>query len=278
MQGAFTDIQNNHPNDLVSLILFARPAYSGDPSTTASFSQPQVVSTNNYTDLIDSLWYPPNSGSSDVRPWDPNGLQTPRAHGDYDSNTATSYGLRLAYNQLSSASALQTVGIGGMGRKGAQKLVVLETDGMANVASTVNFVNGGAYNSYYATAPLGTSSVSGASPDTDAINVATQICAQTTANPPGYSTVRYPTTIECIVFGAIFEAGSSGPYESDAVGLMQSISTIGGTVFPSSASDPTNGYKWCIGTLAQRQQKMQTAFTTVLDSDVSIIMVPNATN
>ena len=127
-----------------------------------------------------------------------------------------------------------------------------------------------------ATTPLGTNTIGSASPDTDAINVATQICALTTANPPGYSTVRYPATIETIVFGAIFEPGSSGPYEADAVSLMQSISTIGGTVFPSSASDPTNGYKWCIGTLSQRQQKLQTAFTNALDSDVSIIMVPNA--
>ena len=66
--------------------------------------------------------------------------------------------------------------------------------------------------------------------------------------------------------------------QSDAVSLMQSISTLGGTVFPSSSTDPINGYKWCIGTLAQRQQKLQQAFTTAMDKEVSIILVPNATN
>ncbi|HXY35093.1 MAG TPA: hypothetical protein VEI07_12760, partial [Planctomycetaceae bacterium] len=64
--------------------------------------------------------------------------------------------------------------------------------------------------------------------------------------------------------------------QADAVSLMQSISTLGGTVFPSSSTDPTNGYKWCIGTLSQRQAKLQQAMTTVLDDEISIILVPNA--
>ncbi len=280
IQGALQDIQNNHPNDMVSLIMFSRPQFSGDPAGMGQFSQPQVTLTNNYTNLINALWYPPNSGTSDVRPWDPNGLQTPRAHGDYDSNTATSYGLMLAYNQFSSSTALQAANIGGFGRKGAEKLVILETDGMANVSSTVSTVNNGAYNSYYNTPPLATISSSGANSDTDAINAATVLTSLTTSgNPiPGFSTPTNGVTIQCIVFGAIFEPDASGSDQSDAVSLMQSLSTLGGTVFPSSSTDPVNGYKWCIGTLAQRQAKLQQAFTTVMDDEISIILVPNATN
>ena len=30
--GALTDIQNNHPNDMVAMLLFSRPAYAGEPS------------------------------------------------------------------------------------------------------------------------------------------------------------------------------------------------------------------------------------------------------
>jgi hypothetical protein len=86
------------------------------------------------------------------------------------------------------------------------------------------------------------------------------------------------SAIQCIVFGAIFEPGAAGTDQFDAVSLMQSISTLDGTVFPSSSTDPTNGYKWCIGTLAQRQQKLQQAFVTAMDKDMSIILVPNATN
>jgi Flp pilus assembly protein TadG len=278
IQGALQDISTNHPNDLVSMVMFSRPSFSGEPTDVGQFTAPQVVLTNNYSNLINALWYPPNSSSSDVRPWDSNGLNTPRAHGDFDSNTATDYGLMLGYNQLSSSPTLQAAATGGFGRKGAEKLVILETDGMANVASSVGFTNSGSYNSYYATSPVGTASASGASPSTSAVNVATQICALDTASPPGFSTIRYPATIECIVFGAIFEPGSAGSTQSQAVTLMQQISTVGNTVFPSSSSDPTNGYKWCIGTLAQRQSKLQQAFTNVMDKEISIIMVPNATN
>ena len=38
--GALTDIQNNHPNDLVSLCLFNRPHFSGEPTEVGRFSQP----------------------------------------------------------------------------------------------------------------------------------------------------------------------------------------------------------------------------------------------
>ena len=126
---------------------------------------------------------------------------------------------------------------------------------------------------------LGTASASGASADTDAINIATVITSlNTTSNPiPGFSTASSPVTIQCIVFGAIFEPGAVGPDQSDAVSLMQSISTLGNTVFPSSSTDPTNGYKWCIGTLAQRQSLLQQAFVNAMDKEVSIILVPNAT-
>ena len=117
--GALQDIQINHPNDLVSLCMFARPHYSGEPSEVSDFNIAQVPLTNNYTNLINALWYPPGSSTSDVRPWDPNGMMTPRAHGDYDANTATDYGFMLAYNQFSGNQSLVATGDGGLGRKGA---------------------------------------------------------------------------------------------------------------------------------------------------------------
>jgi hypothetical protein len=54
---------------------------------------------------------------------------------------------------------------------------------------------------------------------------------------------------------------------------MQDISTIGGTTFPSSSTDATNGYKWCIGTLQQRQQKLEQAFINFLDSSVPVSLI-----
>ena len=143
--------------------------------------------------MINSLWFTPNT-SGDIRPWTTHAQQTPCAHGDYDSNTATDYGFMLAYNQFSGNSSLQSSGMGGWGRKGAQKIVILETDGMANVATTAGVTNNGAYQSYYNVGTLGSYSVSGASASQGAINVATAMCALTTAggSPPGYCPARQP--------------------------------------------------------------------------------------
>jgi hypothetical protein len=292
--GALLDIQNNHPNDLVAMLLFSRPQYNNDAPGTGTFNNPQYSLTNNYTAMVNSLWLPPNSSSSDVTPWDSNGLQIPHAHGDYDSNTASSYGFMLAYNQFSSATNLQTAGpgstpVGGLGRKGTTRLVIYETDGMANADSqpALGFVTGpggGAYNSYYAIRPGDT--VNGAGYSQSALlQVVEAICnkndgtysytlptgAPTPPAYPGYATVNKPVIVHCIAFGAIFETSSS--IQTNAVSLLQSISTIGGTTFPSNSSDPVNGYKWCTGTLSQRQQKLQQAFLTILDSSVPVSVI-----
>ncbi len=119
--GTLQDIQNNHPNDLVSVCAFARPTYTGETGV-GKFDSPLNNMGRNYTSMINSLWYPPNSGSADVSPWDANGNLTPCAHGDYCSNTATSYGLMLAYNQFSTNSALVGQGMGGNGRVARKSL------------------------------------------------------------------------------------------------------------------------------------------------------------
>ena len=74
---ALQDIQNNHPNDLVSMILFSRPLYNDGASGTGAFNVAQYSLTNDLQPMINSLWIPPNSGTNDVRPWDANGSQTP---------------------------------------------------------------------------------------------------------------------------------------------------------------------------------------------------------
>jgi hypothetical protein len=226
--------------------------------------------------MISDLWYPPNSSTADVRPWDANGNLAPGAHGDYDSNTATSYGLMLAYNQLSGNAALRSLGMGGYGRKGAQRLVILETDGMANVSSSVSTTSGSAYNSYFNAGPSYTYSSGSNDPASEAITVSKQICAlynDTSYGLPGFATSSKPVSVQCIAFGAIFEPSTPAADNAAGIAMLQSISTVGGTTFPSSASDPTNGYKWCIGTLSQRQTKLQQAFTTIMDSSVPIVLI-----
>jgi Flp pilus assembly protein TadG len=283
IQGALTDIQNNHPNDQVTMLMFSRPHYNGEPTEQGQFTYPVNGLSNNYTSMINSLWYPPNSSTSDVTPWDSNGLNTPHGHGDYDANTATSYGLMLAYNQFSSSSVLSSSGQGGgLGRKGAQRLLILETDGMANQASTVAFQNsvtngGNPTNNSYFNIGGNNASASSADPAQDAINAATKICALTTdqTNGPGFATHTKPVIVHCIAFGALFEPDASGTDGTSAMTLLQNLSAIGGTGFPSSVTDTSSPYyyKICIGTLAQRQAKLQAAFTTIMDDGIAIIMV-----
>jgi Flp pilus assembly protein TadG len=276
IQGALTDIQNNHPNDLVSLILFSRPNYHGEPTEAGAFSQATIGLSRNYSGMIRSLYFPPNSTASDVRPWDANGLQTPRAHGDYIANTATSYGLMLAYNQFSSNSTLRSNAVGGSGRKGAQRMVILETDGMANQASTATF-NASGLNSYYSLSASDNVTPSSSSAGQQALDVATRICAQTsdTTNGPGFATPGKPVLIHCIGFGAVFETTASGSEPANALAFLRNLSSIGGTGFPASLTDTSDpyAYKLCTGTLQQRQDKLRTAFRKVMDDGVNIILV-----
>jgi Flp pilus assembly protein TadG len=273
--GAITDIQNNHPNDMVSLIYYGRPTFTGETGVGV-FDNPIVTLGRSYTSMVNALWYPPNSSGSDARPWDTNGNNTPRAHGDYCSNTATSYGLMLAYNQLSGNASLQSSGMGGYGRKGAQRMVILETDGMANVSTTASVTNAGAYQSYYKIGTGNSYSSSSADSSADAIAAANTICGLDSATSnglPGFSTSSKPVIIQCLAFGALFQSTADPSYSTPAISMLQSISTVGSSTFPSSASDPTNGYKWCIGTLSQRQTLLQQAFTTIMDSSAPIVLV-----
>jgi hypothetical protein len=274
--GALQDIENNHPNDMVAMIMFSRPHFNGEPAEVGQFSVPRITLGRDYAGMMNALWFPPNSSGADVRPWDLNDQQTPRAHGDYCSNTATDYGLMLAYNQFSSNPALRPPGLGGWGRRGAQKMIVLETDGMANVATSATVTDSGPYQSYYNVGPLGTITPNGAvTPVQSAVGVAARICAcETDLNGlPGYAQARKPVLIHCIAFGSIFEPTASGAEPANAVAFLQQLSAIGGTVFPNSATDPQNGYKWCIGTLDQRQVKLRQAFTKIMDGTVSIVLV-----
>jgi hypothetical protein len=288
--GALLDIQANHPNDLVAMIPFSRPQYNNDAPDTGAFNLAQFSMTNNYQAIISALWVPPNSGTSDVRPWDSNGLQTPRAHADYDANTASSYGFMLAYNQFSGNSTLRSLeqggepGVGGLGRVGADRLVIYETDGMANQESVPanQFVNSGGGNSYYPLLPGQAVNSAGYS-QTSLLQVAQNICNKADGTPfnangftpnlgyPGYSIPSKAVSIQCIAFGAIFEV--PGSTQTSSVSLLSQISTIGGSVFPSSSSDPANGYKWCIGTNAQRQAKLQQAFMNIMNSGVPISLI-----
>jgi hypothetical protein len=149
---------------------------------------------------------------------------------------------------------------------------------MANTSPNAGFTNAGPYNSYYNVQPTDSFTGTDGWPagSSGALAVAQRICALTNdnSNGPGFATPNKPVIIHVIAFGAVFEPGAaSGSEQANAVSFLQSLSSIGGTVFPSSSSDPTYGYKWCIGTQDQRMQKLRTAFGKVMDDGIAVVMV-----
>jgi hypothetical protein len=280
-----SDIQINHPNDQISLIMYNRPQYSNEPAI-GKFSQALYGLNRNYSEMINSLWYPPNYGTTTISPWDSNGSQVVNSYGDFCANTTTQHGLMLAYNQLSSSNTLSsqntsTASVGGLGRVGANRLVILETDGMANNNDTAGFTSNGV-NSYYNILP-GQLNYSTGYDQTALLQVVQAICNNSSGSPgtansavtnpgyPGYATASKTVQVQTIAFGIVFEIATST--QTNAVSLLQAVSQIGGTTFPSSSTDPTNGYKWCIGTLSQRVALLQQAFANVMNAGNSISIV-----
>jgi hypothetical protein len=178
-------------------------------------------------------------------------------------------------------------GVGGLGRVGAQRLVIYETDGMANADSqpVSGFANLGAPNSYYHILPGEGVNGYGFN-QTALLQVVQNICNDASGMPvtatgyspftpnlgyPGFSSASKPVSVQTIAFGAIFEVSSG--VQTSSVSLLSQIAAVGGSVFPSSPSDPTDGYRWCTGTISQRQTKLRQAFTNIMNSGIPISLI-----
>lgn len=144
---------------------------------------------------------------------------------------------------------------------------------MANIAANAGFVSAGK-DSYYKVS-ASDSVTPGGDAATGVYNVVDRIVALESDNVagPGFARRGMPVVMHCIAFGPIFEPTASGTERTNAIALLQTISQKGGTVFPSSHLDPINGYKFCIGTLEERRQKLREAFLRITDSGTSIMLV-----
>ncbi len=291
IQAALNDINNNHPNDYASLIMFSVPRSSAnDPGNR--FNRVRAPLGRNYPRMQDSLWYPlstiENPGTT-IGPYDyDNNIETPRAMG----GTCFSMPLMLAYNQFSANTSLKTynpapapVGdAGGLGRKGAQKVIILETDGLPNTTASAAFTSNGAYNSFY---NVRYNSSSPSSSDFPSVNgygdndpnvtseiftICSTICALDSANPPGYATPRKPVLIHCIGFGPVYEPGV--PERAGALATLQQIQYIGSTqASPTDPMDVNQPYKIITGSQAQITQNLQQAFTIILQGGVQVSLL-----
>lgn len=281
MRAAIQDIEKNHPNDYVCLSFFNTPEYSAGDG--GRFNRIRTPLGRSYQQMVDKLFYPPitvdNPASyQEVNCYDSTNMrETPHA----DGATCPAMSFMQAYNQFATSTSLSTfnpsgpVGdAGGLGRKGAQKIIIFETDGVANTAANATFTNSGAYQSYYRIRIPGEYPTNSGTVDTQIYAVAQQICNLDTAASPGYSTVRKPVLIHSIAYGSLFDpsvSGGASAARNSALAILQQVQYIGKT--QANASTPLQSYKIITGTADQRITLIQQAFQKIMQDSVSVTLI-----
>jgi Flp pilus assembly protein TadG len=240
INAAITDMQNNHPNNLASVIF-----YSG----SNGYSTARVNMSVNFTDMRNCLFFPYpllsslSNSSSTIRPYGTGAISSSNPAGVYDTSdtvipnagteTGPQMGLMAAFNQFSNATDA-TTGVTYTGRQTASKIVIFETDGIPNMSCSGTLMGSGPAGGYYY-GNIGNSSWSGDSteinfpPKIGACAVVQQIVAPTTASPPGYSTARNPAYVHAIAFGDLFEPTSTSPETPAALQFLAAVQCYGNT-------------------------------------------------
>jgi hypothetical protein len=160
---------------------------------------------------------------------------------------------------------------GGMGRKGAQKVIIFETDGLANCMASASLVNAGAYSYYkirYDMNKPSTSEYPSVTPST--INnsaVLNQVYSLVQQLSATYSTSRNPFRLYAIGFGPVF----AGPDAAAAELTLQTMQYYAGT--QSSTTTPLPANQIITGTGAQMSASLVSAFTSILQNGVQIALI-----
>lgn len=277
IRSALLDIKSNHPNDMVSLIMFSHPmASASDTSSSGRFNRVRVPLSRDYSSMLEALWYPPatvGNSSATVTPYDSNNLEVPRAMG----GTCYAMALMLAYNQFSSNPALQTYNTGGAtgdaggnGRKGAQKIIIFETDGQPTFYTTsLTLSNRTPYQAYYpirynSASPGSSEFPSGVTNAGSATSTVTSqiytVCQQLAAldTAYGYSTSSRPLLIHCLAFG---------PQGTDGLPVLRQMQTYG------NVTDNMPSYKIINGNEATIISNLQTAIEKILQDGVQVSLI-----
>ena len=277
IQSALVDIKKNHPNDQAALIYF---------STLSEYNVARVPMGKDFTRMNNALFYPYSlldslsDSNAEIRPygnsfntsylgtissgsifsgqWDSKTSgEIPNADGGTDPEMA----FMVAYNQFSSATGFN-------GRKGANKMIVFETDGVPTSNANGTFQSGGAYLSKFT--GISDAGSSGAD-DIYALNTLQYVCNLTSANPNGYSTIKNPVSVHSIAFGQLFETNSTSTGTPAAMDFLVKCQ-IKGNTSPSGATT-LNSEKMIIGTYNQRIEKIRSAFEKVLQSGIQITLI-----
>jgi Flp pilus assembly protein TadG len=296
-QASIATMKANHPNDYFTLVAYSRPRSSSRDNQNR-FNCVRCPLGINYDYATASLFFPSStlnadgsSNGNEITPYDADPStgsvpsadfsDTPRAKG----GTCFAMALMLCYNQFavtptsddtlrnyvsSSGITFPTGMAGGMGRRGAQKVVIFETDGIPETRATANLVNGGGY-SYYAVRydmnRPGTSEYPNVVETTDADPVVTtQIYSLIDQMNTTYGTTRNPFKLYAIGFGPVFD----GPDASLAKSVLQTMQFHGNT--QSNASTALPSYQIITGTDAQMSANLVSAYTNILQNGVQIAL------
>jgi Flp pilus assembly protein TadG len=295
---AVTTVQNNHPNDWVTVVPYSWPRDSAS-NTVGRFNCVSCPLGVNYNYASSALLFPFSTikadgscNNTEITPYDAdpatgsvpsaNFVDTPRADGD----TCFAMALMLCYNQFaitptSDATLRSFVGnspitfpagmAGGMGRKGAQKVIIFETDGIANCDASASLVTNGTYKYYQIRYDMNNPNGSeypsinptGINDPTVLSNVYTIV--QQLASDCG--SVRNPFRLYAIGFGPVFQ----GPDASMAEQTLQNMQYYAGTQSSASTALPAN--QIITGTDTQMSANMTSVFTSILQSGVQIALI-----
>ncbi|WP_020468355.1 pilus assembly protein TadG-related protein [Zavarzinella formosa] len=302
IRSAMTDIQNNHPNDLAALTFF---------SNFNAWNTARVSMSKNYTTMQNCLYYPYSlinslgTVTSEKKPYTtasisasvPSGFSPFNYQADIplaDGGTDTAMGLMVAYNQFNWNG-------GYTGRKGASKIVILETDGVANAnaSGTLSTISGGggtkqwtsisdvgssngtpsAMNAAITLAYLITQDSAGSKPwptfpaysnlsGLPTANAPTNYYSQTS---PGFSTTRSPAYVHTIAFGQLFEASTVSNMKTRALEFLRNVQIAGGTS-PAGATS-IDSYKIITGTSTARISSLRQALERIMQGGVQVALV-----
>jgi Putative Flp pilus-assembly TadE/G-like len=302
---AVNTMQTNHPNDWATVVPYSWPRSASNGTafgggTYGRFNGASAPLGINYNYATSSLLFPfstinvdgsPNN--TEITPYDAdpatglipsaNLVDTPRADGD----TCFAMALMVCYNQFAvtpvSDTTLRTyvtsypitfpTGMaGGLGRKGAQKVIVFETDGMPNCMATATLKTSGAYSYYpirYDMNKPYTSEYPSVTPYSDDADpaVTSQINSLVTQLKTTYGTTRNPFRLYAIGFGPVFQ----GPDASSAMTVLQNMQYYAGTQASASTALPSN--QVITGTGAQMTANMISSYTNILQNGVQIALI-----
>src|SRR5208337_1796000 len=295
-------VQNNHPNDWVTVVPYSWP-HSSASDPNGRFNSVSCPMGTNYNYATSALVCPfstlnanGTSNLTEVTPYDPdpvtgmipsaNFMDTPRADGD----TCFAMALMLCYNQLavtpSSDTTLRTfvtsspitfpTGLaGGLGRKGSQKVIIFETDGLPNCGATASLVSVGTGTNKYSyyqirydmNRPNSSEYPSVTASTINNSSVLSQIYSLIQQLASDYSTTRNPFRLYALGYGPVFQ----GPNASGALSTLQAMQYYAGT--QGSPSTPLAANQIITGTDAQMSANMVNAFTSILESGVQIALI-----